>query len=247
MKFLVLFFAKVTKLEVEKMPVRLRFIFRAGLIFLVSTLIYRPQAVWSQTCTPEFTLTPVAGTNAIEWDKFPEFSLPFTIIYNGPRFGDDQSRPLKHGFSHLARFSGSEAGTLPQQKRALLWNSVASIDGSNQPWSVVGLESPWGNDTTVYRSHWNNYLGQLADQFDDSRGSGVPRADLICLDVERMQELDRDILTLKNSDRIPAGYRGLADQAFLKTYKTDIRWWYTESARHLRNKGLPAIHKIDEL
>ncbi len=244
MTVLVLFFAKVTKLEVEKMPARLRLLYKAGLVFVTSILIFSSQPGWTQMCTPEFTLNPVTGTNAIEWDKFPEFSLPFTIIYNGPRFGDDQSRPLKHGFSHLARFSGSEAGTLPQQHRALLWNSVASIDGSSQPWSVVGLESPWGNDTTVYRNHWNNYLGQLANIFDDSRNSGVPRADLICLDVERMQELDRDILALKSSDRIPAGYRGLTDQAFLKTYKTDIRWWYTEAARHLRNKGLPTSTKL---
>lgn len=226
------------------MPIRLRLICTAGLVFSTIILILSPKPGWAQNCTPEYTLSPVAGTNAIEWDKFPEFSLPFTIIYNGPRFGDDQSRPLKHGFSHLARFSGSEPSTLPQRNRALLWNSVASIDGSGQPWSTVGVESPWGNDTTLYRRHWDNYLNALADQFDDSRGSGVPRSDLICLDVERIQELDRDILALKSKDQVPAKYRNLSDEVFLKTYKTDIRWWYTEGARHLRKKGLPAFSKL---
>ena len=241
---LVLFFAKVTKLQVQKMPELIRLIYKRGLILSSSFLILSLHVGWAQTCTPDFTLSPVSVENTIEWDKFPEFTLPFTIIYNGPRFGDDQSRPLKHGFSHLARFSGPEQGTLPLRNRALLWNSVASIDGSSQPWSTVGLESPWGNDTTLYRRHWDNYLGALADQFDDSRGSGVPRADLICLDVERIQELDRDILALKSRDQIPAGYRGLADEVFLRTYKKDIRWWYTEAARHLRNKGIPASTKL---
>lgn len=214
------------------------------LLSLVIALIIRSNGSWAQSCTPEFILNPVAANNSIEWDKFPVFSLPFTIIYNGPRFGDNQSRPLKHGFSHLARFSGSEPSTLPQRNRALLWNSVASIDGSGQPWSTVGLESPWGNDTTLYRRHWDNYLGALADQFDDSRASGVPRADIICLDVERMQELERDILALKSKDQIPAGYRNLTDEAFLKTYKKDIRWWYTAGARYLRDKGLPDGTKL---
>ena len=226
------------------MPPFMRLISGRELIFLISLLIISSNTSWSQTCTPDFVLTPVTGTNSIEWDKFPEFSLPFTIIYNGPRFGDTESRPLKHGFSHLARFSGSEPSTLPQRNRALLWNGVATISNPWQPWSVVGLESPWGNDTAVYRNYWDNYLNGLANLFDDSRGSGVPRADIICLDVERIQELDRDILALKSNSQIPASYRELSDEAFLKTYKKDIRWWYTESARHLRNKGLPASTKI---
>ncbi|WP_373331344.1 T9SS type A sorting domain-containing protein [Salmonirosea aquatica] len=222
----------------------MRLILNRGLIFLISILTISPKPGFTQTCTPEFILSPVGSNNTIEWDKFPEFSLPFTIIYNGPRFGDDASRPLKHGFSHLANFSGSEPSTLPVSKRALLWNSVASIDGSDQPWSVIGLESPWGNDTTLYRNHWAQYLGLLANSFDDSRTSGIPRADIICLDVERMHELDRDILALKNNDRIPQGYRNLADNTFLKTYQADIRWWYTESARYLRNLGLPSSTKL---
>ncbi len=120
----------------------------------------------------------------------------------------------------------------------MLWYSVASIDGSTQPWSVVGLESPWGNDTATYRRHWDRFIGDMANAFDDSRGSGVPRADIICLDIERVQELDRDILPLKNDERVPAKYRALPDDEFLRVYKRDIKWWYAEAVRYLRSKGI---------
>ena len=226
------------------MPAFMRFIINGKSLWLVTILVISMNKGWPQTCTPDFVLNPVTENNRIDWRKFPEFSLPFTVIYNGPRFGDTESQPLKHGFSHLAHFSGPEGSNLPVGNRALLWNSVASIDGSSQPWSVLGLESPWGNDTATYRRHWDRYLGDLAALFDDSRGSGVPRADIICLDVERIQELDRDILALKRDGRIPQGYRDLTDGQFLATYKKDIRWWYAEAAKYLRNKGISNATKV---
>ncbi len=226
------------------MPSFMRFFIKNKFLLVGTLLVISAKAAMSQSCAPDFVLNPVAENNRIDWKKFPEFSLPFTVIYNGPRFGDTESLPLRHGFSHLAHFSGPEAGNLPVGKRALLWNSVASIDGSNQPWSVLGLESPWGNDTATYRRHWDRYIGDMANLFDDSRGSGVPRADIICLDVERVQELDRDILALKRDGRIPQGYRDLRDERFLSTYKKDIRWWYTEGAKYLRSKGIAGSTKV---
>lgn len=191
---------------------------------------------FSQDCTPSYILNPVTGNNSIEWNKFPEFSLPFKIIYNGPRFGDTQSLPLKHGFSHLAIFSGNEPATLPAANRALLWNSVATNSG-NQPWGMDELRSPWGNDTTAYRQGWASYLTLLANSFQDSQGSGLPKADIICLDVERMLTEDRDILKLKTNAATPAKYASLSDADFLATYKKDIRWWYTEAVNYLKSKG----------
>lgn len=192
----------------------------------------------TQNCTPPYTLQPVTTNNTIEWNKFPEFKLPFSIIYNGPRFGDQQSLPLKHGFSHLAGFSGNEGSTLPPSQRALLWNSVASLPNSSQPWSTLGLESPWGNDTLLFRNNWEGYLRQLANIFEDSRGQLLPKASIICLDVERMLEEDRDIMSLKTQSRAPQSYLSLSDADFLRTYKRDIRWWYTEAANYLSSHNL---------
>jgi hypothetical protein len=219
------------------MPALRRFFWPGLPLCLFISLIYSPYGVLAQSCPQDFSFTPVGVNNSIEWDKFPEFSLPFKIIYNGPRFNDQQSRPLKHGFSHIAYFSGPEGSTLPVKNRALLWNSVATMSDT-QPWSVAGLESPWGNDTTAYRKYWSSYLRGLANLFDDSRGQAVPKADILCMDIERIQELDRDILALKRDGRIPQAYRNLPDNAFLATYKKDIKWWYTEPAKYVRSLGL---------
>lgn len=179
---------------------------------------------YGQNCQPSFILNPVTSNNTIEWGKFPEFSLPFKIIYSGTRFGDTQSQPLKHGFSHIAAFSGSEPGSLPVKNRAVLWYGVATSSG-DQPWANNTLRSPWGNDTTAYRNYWDNYTGSML------------QADIICLDIERMQREDRDILALKANTLIPQQYRNLSDADFLTTYKKDIRWWYTEPINRLKSKG----------
>lgn len=181
----------------------------------------------SQNCQPGYVLNPVTTNNSIEWSKFPEFSLPFKIIYSGPRFGDTQSQPLKHGFNHLAAFSGPEPGSLQPSQLAALWYGVATSSG-NQPWADNALRSPWGNDTAAYRSYWDAYA------------STVTNLDVVCLDIERMQREDRDILALKSNTQIPQNYRSLSDADFLATYKRDIRWWYTEAANRLRLKGVKA-------
>ena len=203
-----------------------------GIILLLTSSVQ----TFAQDCAPSYILNPVTTNNTIEWNKFPEFSLPFKIIYNGPRFGDTQSLPLKHGFSHLALFSGSEPATLPAANRALLWNSVATI-AENQPWGIDALRSPWGNDTIAYRRGWAQYLSLLANSFQDSQGSGVPKADIICLDVERMLTEDRDIIKLKTNPATPAKYTSLSDADFIATYKRDIRWWYTEAVNYLKSIG----------
>ncbi|KQS34207.1 T9SS type A sorting domain-containing protein [Dyadobacter sp. Leaf189] len=190
-------------------------------------LLFAWSNCFGQDCQPAFVLNPVNGNNTIEWGKFPKFSLPFNVIYSGPRFGDTQSQPLQHGFSHLASFSGNEPGSLTRQQRAVLWYGVATSSG-NQPWADNTLRSPWGNDTAAYRSYWDNFAGSVTD------------VDIVCLDIERMQREDRDILALKTNNQIPQNYRSLSDQDFLNTYKRDMRWWYAEAVNRLRAKGVTA-------
>ncbi|KAA6441207.1 T9SS type A sorting domain-containing protein [Dyadobacter flavalbus] len=190
--------------------------------FFIMLMKY-PCTLFAQDCETGFVLTPVSSNNQIEWSKFPEFSLPFKIIYNAPRFGDTQSQPLKHGFSHLATYSGNEPGSLNPANRAMIWYGVATSSG-NQPWADNVLRSPWGNDTAAYRNYWDHYAAT------------VPDADIVCLDIERMQREDRDILALKTNNQIPQQYRSLSDADFLFTYKKDMRWWYSESIKRLKMK-----------
>jgi hypothetical protein len=176
----------------------------------------------AQNCEPAYKLTPLTANNTIDWNKFPNFSLPFKVIYSGPRFGDTQSQPLKHGFSHIANYSGNEPGSLPVKNRAVLWYGVATNAG-DYPWANNTLRSPWGNDTTAYRNYWDRYASTV-------------EADMVCLDVERIQREDRDILALKSNSQIPQEYRNLSDSDFLSTYKRDMRWWHTEPIKRLQNK-----------
>jgi hypothetical protein len=194
-------------------------------IFGLILLIFSTNLSIGQNCQPPYILNPVTTINSIEWSKFPEFTLPFTIVYNAPRFGDTQSQPLKHGFSHVASYSGSEPGSIPQKNRAFIWYNVATAVGDQQPWANNTLRSPWGNDTTVYRNYWDNYL------------NNIHQSEIICLDIERMQREDRDILTLKSNPQTPAKYRNLSDQEFIATYKRDIRWWHTEVVKRLKAHG----------
>lgn len=208
-------------------------VFHLFLTYLCSIVIAA-----GQDCATPFQLKPVASNNTIEWDKFPNFNLPFEIIYGGPRFNDFQSKPLQHGFSHLATFSGSEGSTLPVEKRAFLWYGVATPDG--QPWGIRELSSPWNNDPNVYRNHWNRIHNDFANIFEDTRGTGIPKASIICFDIERMKVTDREIALLRSNELIPASYRALPENEFIATYKRDIRKRYAESFQFLVNKNLPS-------
>jgi hypothetical protein len=193
-------------------------LYAIGIILLIINSI----PLKAQNCEPPYKLTPLTTNNTIDWNKFPNFSLPFKVIYSGPRFGDTQSQPLKHGFSHIANYSGNEPGSLPIKNRAVLWYGVATNAGE-QPWGNNTLRSPWGNDTTAYRNYWDSYSNNVD-------------ADIVCLDIERFQREDRDILTLKSNPQIPQQYRNLSDAEFLSTYKRDMRWWHTEPIKRLQNK-----------
>lgn len=191
----------------------------------------------AQTCLPPLQWTPVQRNNVIEWEKFPEFSLPFTVIYEGPRFGDTQSSPLKRGFSHLATFSGSEGATLPISQRAITWYHVAT-DANTQPWAERNLESPWDNDLNLYRSTWDTQLRGLSNTFNDSRGSSRPQYDIIALDIERIHDTDREILTIKNNMRVPAAIRTLPDAQFIERYKRDMQRLYATPIDYLRTQNI---------
>lgn len=190
---------------------------------------------FAQECPPTVQWQPVQRNNAIEWEKFPNFSLPFTLVYEGPRFGDTQSQPLKHGFSHLATFSGNENTALPMTQRAITWYHVAT-DANTQPWADRTLKSPWANDLTQYRATWDNQLRNLANNFTDTQGKNTPQYDIMALDIERVIDSDRDILGIKANNQIPANYRNLTDAAFVERYKRDMQKLYATPIDFLKTK-----------
>jgi Secretion system C-terminal sorting domain len=184
-------------------------------------------------CKNDFKYTLTDKKGQINWKQFPEFSLPFKIVYSGPRFNDSEQLPLKHGFSHLSTFTNSDFD-LPRQNRAILWYGVASLGG--QPW--YENESPWGNNLEQYQNYWKNYAKDLANIFSDTRSKAMPDVDLFVLDVEREISSDAGIRFLKNDPIVPSQYRKLNDIDFTERYKIDLSKLYAEPIKFLKKEGI---------
>ncbi len=200
--------------------------------------------VHAQDCGNGFSFTPVPKTNTIEWGKFPAFSLPFKIVYEGPRFGDAEAMPLKRGFSHLAKFSGNDFSALPFEQRAITWYHIVTGVQPAQPWSDKEIKSPWGNDIGLYGRTWDSQLSNFANAFGESFGRGTPNYSLIALDVESVFDADRDIIASKSNIKLAQSYRNLPDNQFVEKYKRDIQKLYTQPIVQLRSKGVSSNTKI---
>ncbi|SFE77248.1 T9SS type A sorting domain-containing protein [Spirosoma endophyticum] len=191
----------------------------------------QPMATAQEQCADRLSFTPVSQPNQIEWSKFPDFTLPFPVIYNGPRFTDTQASPLRHGFSNLVDVKDSEFGSLVQfRQRVIVYYGFAT--GLNQPWETI--ESPWANDLDAYRAKWDRFLSDISGGQKNSAGLYVVQASRLVLDIERFQETDARILRLKQDTRVPETYRNLSDATFIATYKQDMRNLHAEGVRYIR-------------
>jgi hypothetical protein len=185
---------------------------------------YKTEA--QNSCNPtSFQLIPTTKNKTIEWQKFPEFSLPFSIVYGGPRFGDTQRLPLKHGFSHLATSDGGDAD-LPRNQRAAVWYGTG-YPAANQPWETI--KSPWGNNIELYKNKWRNDMVGFANAFSSSAGTGIADIDLFVPDIELQIKSNDSILILKNHPTTPIAYRSLDNQSFITQYKKDIQALYGQA------------------
>lgn len=200
---------------------------------LIGLLWLQEPALGQIQCADPLTFTPVSQPNTIEWSKFPNFSLPFTIIFGGPRLGDTQASPLQHGFSHIVHVQDSEGGLVPHRQRALDWSGFAY--GLGQPWET--LQSPWNNDLAAYQTRWLNWLRSVSGGQTDAQGRYLLPAGLLAVDIERFLDSDAAILALKSNSAIPAVYRNLSNDAFVSRYKKDMVKLYAESLRFIRERA----------
>ena len=202
--------------------------------FIFLLLVLGFQSFGQSDCqdSPKYTISKQNGV--INWQQFPAFSLPFKIIYTGPRFKDSLQLPLKHGFSHLANFTPADVD-LPQKNRAILWGGTASLQG--QPWYEI--ESPWENDLQKYQEKWRREVREMADMFKDTQGKAMPNLDILMLDVEREIPTDAAIRFLKSDPNIPTQYRKLSDVDFTERYKKDLSKIYAEPIKYLKANGIP--------
>lgn len=207
-------------------------VIKKNIIFLLSVLGF--QSFGQSDCQNTLKYIPSTQNGVINWKQFPEFTLPFKIVYNGPRFKDSLQLPLKHGFSHLANFTPVDMN-LPQKNRAILWGGTASLQG--QPWYEI--ESPWANDLHKYQEKWKRELREMAEIFMETQGKMMPNLDILMLDVEREIPTDAAIRFLKADTTLPIQYRKLSDINFTERYKKDLANIYAEPIKYLKNNGIP--------
>ncbi|MBX2954018.1 MAG: T9SS C-terminal target domain-containing protein [Leadbetterella sp.] len=188
---------------------------------LLFVSIYR---VSGQNCTgaQDFSFSPSQG--GINWRQFPEFSLPFTIIYSGSQAIYDPDALLKRGFTHVSNPNG--ISSLPTTNRAYIYYGVANAD---QPWR--NYKSPYGNDMNVYHRKWDDDLVWFRTQ-----NGGSSAVDIFCLDIETHHKSRDSVLALKTRSFVPAEIRALSDEAFIARYQKDMQDLYAYAAAYIKQR-----------
>ena len=191
---------------------------------VLGILLFFVQGVKAQECVQELSFPFTASDNELRWDQFPEFSLPFSIVYAGtPRiFYPDPF--FSRGFSHAAHPNGIHA--LPSTRKAYIYYGVAS---SGQPWGTH--KSPFGNDLNEYKKKWDSEIDYFA-----SLNDGSVEVDVFCLDIEMHHKSRDSIVALKQMAFVPQEFRNLSDDAFVQQYQKSMRDLYAEAAKYIKSK-----------
>ncbi len=189
--------------------------------------------IYSQEMAPDYLLKTGLSKDGIQWQKFPDFSIPFKVVYGGPPIENAYTVPLNKGFSHISQ--PDIAKLLPAQQRALIYYGVA-YPVKQQPWELY--RSPWGNDLDLYQNKWK-FEYDFWKGFTPSN-TGLLDADLFVFDIERQWRTDFEILQLKASNDVPPAYKGMPDAEFLVNYKKDLKTLYAKPFQFFRQLGISA-------
>ena len=180
-------------------------------------------------CAVPFDFSPSVQNNTVNWQQFPQFTLPFDICYGGPNFGG-QATALNYGFSHVSE----PAIDIPIGKRALIYYGVA-YPFRNQPWEI--LRSPWGNDEELYQQKWRDDHLRFVNTTDNT-GKPVIDIDWFVFDIERQIKSNDSILLLRNHPSTPQNIKDLANAEFVKSYKVALQNLYYQPIQIFKSQGL---------
>lgn len=213
------FVLHITKVMIAKL--------RKKLLVFLSLFIFmglRGNHLQAQNCNQELDFDFFASENIVNWTQFPEFSLPFTVIFSGSGRAFDQNEVLGHGFSHI---SNPNAGSsLSKSQKACIYYGVVSAD---QPW--FHDKSPYGNNMEIYHKKWEEDLADLK-----ASNNGNLDFDLFCLDIEAHLKSNTDILELKNKEYVPSALKALSDDAFILQYKKDMQALYAQAILFIKQR-----------
>lgn len=197
--------------------------------FLFLSSGYAFVAVGQTPCEASVNFTPTTQNNMVNWEQFPEFSLPFDICYGGPHFGG-QPTALKYGFSHVSE----PIANIPIGKRALIYYGVAYAS-RNQPWEI--LRSPWGNDAALYQQKWRDDHIRFVNTTTPA-GKPIINIDWFVFDIERQIKSNDSILLLRQQPSTPLSVQNLPNDAFVQAYKTELQNLYYQPVRVFQEQGL---------
>ena len=175
---------------------------RVKLFFV--TLVISSQICYSQVfqqqCNPSTFAVDTAG-NEINWEQFPDFSLPFAVIYHGDAPSDSLLHPLHKGFSHIGGCGTDYIDTVWPDQRAYTWLNIANADGwaaaTSQPWRMI--KSPWGNNIYGYRQKWEEHLNGIWNNcYKFNPPNEVKEFDIVIADIEWAFHNDEILIAAHN-------------------------------------------------
>ena len=197
--------------------------------YIYSFLFLSP--TWAQNCSQalDFDFKPSAENNGINWQQFPEFELPFKVVYGGPSRFANPNFMFKRGFTHLS--NPNLLKQIPEKNRAFIFYGVSS-SYPPQPWPA--FKSPFLNDMAVQEKQWLHDVNRI---IDETGGGDRIAADIFVFDIETQLKSDDSILVLKNSPYIPEEIKKLNNQQFIEQYKRGIQGLYGQAMNFVLDKG----------
>jgi hypothetical protein len=192
--------------------------------------------IYQNDCYSNVFVVDTQGSE-INWKQFPDFTLPFIVIYHGNAPSDSLLHPLKKGFSHVATSDFAYKDTLYPHQRAYTWTGIPNADdwavGTNQPWRLI--KSPWGNNIQGYRIKWYQRLDYIRNRWYKYTPPKGKKLDIVIADLEWAFHEEAEILSIKNEPLVPTYYRNLSDSAFIAEYKTAMAALYGESMQMMHD------------
>jgi hypothetical protein len=200
-------------------------------LFLSVFLIQNPLFSFSQECSQNlgFNFKPTLNEQKINWDQFPDFSLPFKVVYGGfPRFANP-SLMLKKGYTHFS--PPNDLTRIAAKNRAVIYYNCGSPN-KNQPWETI--KSPWGNNTSIYQNYWNTEIERIKKSIGPENKID---SDIFVFDIERQIKSDDSVLILKNVLSTPVETKNLTNDKFVLEYKKQLQALYFSTLDYTLKNG----------
>jgi calcineurin-like phosphoesterase family protein len=203
------------------------------LIFSVFSISAYPQVCPTAL---DFDFKPSQPGNGINWLQFPEFDLPFNIVYGGPSRFASSELMFKRGYTHFS--NPNFIHLIPEKNRAFIQYSVANTNPA-QPWMTH--KSPFNNDLNVSQRYWDTEITRM---IAETNGKDRIAADIFVFDIETQLKSDDSILVLKNLSIVPQQFRSLSNQQFIEQYKRGIQDLYGKAMQYVLDKGKVTAQNI---